>query len=111
MSWSIGLIDNTVEVPEEFAAALFAADENDEVWYDVEDVLYKGKLSFDDDHREHMDYVWRDEILAVLLDAKVTGRIAFASVDGDNSGKWWSYSFVDGVVTKHKGEIKDMIPS
>lgn len=109
MSWNIDLIDNTVEVPEEFAGKLFNA--APDFFMDEDYVLDDGELIFDDDAMEYKDYVHDDRILAVLKEAKVNGRIAFADNEGDNRGTWWSYNFVDGDMTTKTGNLKDLIPN
>lgn len=109
MSWSIGLIKNTVVVPKEFEEELLkCSSEYDELFYE-EALDQNGKLIFDPDHMEHMDYLWREDILDVLFKAKVNGTIAFASVEGDDSGEWWAHDFVDGVSTSRGGKIADLI--
>ena len=109
MSWSIGIIENTLEVPEECGPKLFEIGVED-YFYDESEVLDEGKLCFNDDNREHMDYLWNTEIQAVLTEAKVSGRVVFASVEGDNRGTWWSHTFVDGVYNINRGKIVDLIP-
>ncbi|MFP5446682.1 MAG: hypothetical protein ACLGIY_24440 [Betaproteobacteria bacterium] len=62
-------------------------------------------LNFDEDSMEHMDFVWNDEVLAVLADAKVNGRVTFGSLEGNNAGEFWGYDFKDGLMTKLTGAI------
>src|SRR6478609_10917370 len=94
MSWSIGCIKNTVEVSNEVATDIFYKLVDELELYSVEDILDDGKLYFNNDHMEHMDYVWHvDDALAK---AGCVGEIAFASVEGDNAGDWWKYTFADG---------------
>jgi hypothetical protein len=109
MGWRIGLIKNTVQVPQSYVPNLFEYGELEGLWYDEEDVLEDGLLTFDDDHMEHMDYVWHPGILSILAEAKVNGEIAFSSVDGDNAGKWWKYTFTNGECTKTVGKLSDLI--
>ena len=110
MGWSINEVENTVVVPEEFADKLFTAGEGEHFWGGSEDILDdEGHMMFDPDSMEHMDYLWDDDIRAVLKEARVNGRVVFSSSEGDNRGTWWSYTFKDGVVTENGGNIKDAI--
>jgi hypothetical protein len=112
MGWHIGLIENTVVVPSEFAQQLFEACEYEEHWYSVEEVLDgNGHLTFNPDNMEHMDYLWDKDVQKVLVESKVNGRIVFASVEGDNRGTWWSHTFVDGICENKGGKIADLIPA
>jgi hypothetical protein len=62
------------------------------------------QLGFFDDHMEHMDYLWDDEIQKILADFKVNGRVCFMSAEGDNAGDYWGHDFKDGVHTEIFGE-------
>jgi hypothetical protein len=103
--WRIGLISNTVAITDECAKDLFAATGPENPWYEEGDVAWRGKLSFNEDHYEHMDYVNRPAILAVLAQHRVNGDITFGSLEGDNRGAYWGYRFADGVMTKLKGRV------
>src|SRR5579863_3880705 len=63
-------------------------------------IINDGKLVFNYDHMEHMDYVWESEVLEVLCKYEVSGDICFTSHDGDNAGQEWGYRF-DG----HGGQV------
>lgn len=92
MSWSIFLIDNTVEVDDECAEALLesvAATEYD--WEEVDQFVMDGNLYFDPDYDEHMDYV--ADVADVLKKHKVGGMITFGSGEGDDAGEFWGYKF------------------
>lgn len=106
--WSIGLVKNTVKISEECVKELFEAQGCDEIWYDEEDVSFDGKLYFDCDHMEHMDYLGREEIQNVLKKHKVEGIVLFCSADGDNSGTFWGYEF-DGAggLVSHYADLED----
>jgi hypothetical protein len=94
MGWSISLLVNTVNVPEECAKELFESqDYEGERWYELEDVLDDGKLAFNSDHMEHMDYVGEEAIQDILRKYNVAGDICFGSLDGDNAGSFWGYRF------------------
>jgi len=106
MGWQIALTSNTVEISSECAKALWNAVKDGQTpWYEEEDVAYEGKMSFNSDHMEHMDYMWNPRIQQVLLEHKVNGDITFGSLDGDNRGSFWGYRFTDGVVSKLKGKV------
>lgn len=105
MSWSIGLIENTVRISQKVAKQLFKLQEDnktDELWYSEDDVVYEGKLQFNGDHMEHMDYIWREEVQSVLRKNKVEGSICFGSLEGDNADSFWGYRF-DG-----KGGMREL---
>lgn len=109
MGWRIGVIENTVEVSPEVAEEVFKAD-GGRTFYEVDEVTYDDRLYFDDDHGEHMDYLHDERIQKALLKGRVNGRVAFASVEGDDSGEWWTYTFRDGNCVKNSGKIIDLIP-
>lgn len=103
--WSIGEVVNTVHITKECAKELFEAQEYEgEIWTELEDVEYKGKLSFNDDHMEHMDFLGTNEkMVEILKKHKVKGDICFGSLEGDNRGQFWGYRF-DG-----KGRMKKLV--
>lgn len=100
MSWSIGLIVNTVKVSTKVAKELFKAqaydgeDEGD-VWHSEDSVLDdEGHLYFDYDHMEHMDWLGvGDNLVDILKKNKVAGDVCFGSLEGDNDGSFWGYRF------------------
>lgn len=105
MSWSISELENTVKITPKVAKELFKLQEDlavDELWSDVDDVTYDGFLTFNGDHMEHMDFLWDENVQAVLRKNKVKGDICFGSLEGDNSGSFWGYRF-DG-----KGGMKEL---
>lgn len=103
MGWNIGLIENTVEVSKDIAKALAQYDRGiQHGWSDADDVtLGMGKLYFNSDHMEHMDYLWDETVIRILCVYKVKGRICFGSLEGDNRGTFWGYEF-DGEGNMHK---------
>jgi len=110
MGWQIQVLENTVVVPEEYAERLFEAGDGEHFFGEASDVLdEEGHLHFESDAMEHMDYLWDDDILAVLEDAQVNGRVVFSSNEGDNAGTWWAYDFNNGVVTQSRGETANSI--
>jgi hypothetical protein len=103
MSWRINLVKNTVKINSGVALDLYncGADvcfcwEEECDFPMLQGIIYGGKLVFNPDHMEHMDYVWQPEVLAVLKKHKVKGDVCFSSNDGDNKGKKWGYRF-DGM--------------
>ncbi len=111
MGWNINLVENTVKVPEEFREKLFAAGQNEHFFGAADDIMDDGELVFDQDSMEHMDYLWDRDILAVLAEAKVNGRVVFSSGEGDNAGEIWSHTFTNGVVETKRGFLKDLAAS
>jgi len=93
--WSIHETVNTVEISKECAKELFEAQAyENEIWSDAGDVAYKGKLCFNEDHYEHMDFIGNNEpMVEILKKHKVNGDICFGSLEGDNAGRFWGYRF------------------
>lgn len=109
MGWRVSNIDNTVKINKKIAKKLFDAQEYEQqYWWSVDSVSWDGKtIAFDEDHMEHIDaMMYQKEIMDVLTDAKVKGRITFGSLDGDSFGKFWGWEFDGkGGVEKLKGEL------
>lgn len=110
MGWHIHLVLNTVKIDSEIALALYKCDAQVRFAWEqecsfpmLEGIINNGKLVFNYDHLEHMDYVWEPEVLEVLCKFKVQGDVCFTSHDGDNAGESWGYHF-DG-----KGNQTDLI--
>jgi hypothetical protein len=93
--WSIAVTENTVKISKKCADELFACQSyGGEIWYGREAVTYQGKLCFNEDHMEHMDFLSHNEkIRAILKKHKVKGDICFGSLEGDNAGSFWGYRF------------------
>src|SRR5579872_1706754 len=111
MSWSIANIDNTVKITKKIASEVYKATEEDgsysEYFDDVDGVSYDGKLYFNPDHSEFMDFLGDERIQEVLKKAKVKGDVTFGSLDGDNFGLFWGYRFDgNGGMVKLKGKIQ-----
>ena len=101
--WSIAELINTVEISDKCAEELFKNQSYEgERWYYLDEVTYEGKLSFDSDSMEHMDYLFNSDVNKILKKYKVQGDICFGSVEGDNKGSFWGYRF-DG-----KGNMKNL---
>ena len=96
MSWSISEMKNEVKISKACADELFEAQggENGEIWYNRNEVLSNGFLTFNIDHMEHMDWLGtNDKLVAILKKHKVRGDICFGSLEGDNQGEFWGYRF------------------
>lgn len=93
MSWSIGLILNTVNISDDCADELNALmDERGS-----NNIAYDNCLEFNPDDMEYMDYLNGDtELIEILIKHNATGVVRFASVEGDNSGSMWEHRFDDG---------------
>ncbi len=107
MGWNIAELDNTVVVDDACAKDLFEAQEYEqELWYEVDEVADEGQLMFIEDHMEHMDYLWREHIQAILQKHNVEGTVTFGSLEGDNAGSFWGYQFDGkGGMEKIKGTL------
>lgn len=101
MAWTIGLISNTVTISEACEQELQQFADN----LSLDSMVLEGKLFFDRDHYEHMDYLKNPPVLETLAKHKVNGEITFGSLEGDNSGRFWGYRFQDGKLTKLVGEV------
>jgi hypothetical protein len=116
--WRINLVENNLEISKECAEELMKIEDTYSLPWDdyhygedawpTENYGQGGNLFFDMGAYEHMDYVWNEDVQAILLKHKVNGQIIFNSFDGDNSGKAWGYVFNDGVCTEVKGSAKTM---
>lgn len=94
MGWNIALTKNDVEISPKCAKDLFEAQSYEgERWSELEYVTEDGKLAFDPDMMEHMDYLDDEDVQKVLKHHKVKGDICFTSVEGDNAGQSWGYRF------------------
>ncbi|HYD02897.1 MAG TPA: hypothetical protein VEC16_01215 [Alphaproteobacteria bacterium] len=96
MGWSISDLVNNVKISDKCAKELYNTSKknNSNLWDDPEYVTYDGKLAFNEDHQEHMDYIRNEKFVRdVLKKNKVKGDICFGSVEGDNKGSFWGYRF------------------
>jgi hypothetical protein len=103
MAWSISLLENSISFNESGVAAFnaFASENGLEEATENADGLYE--VTFEPDHMEHMDFVWKEEFLDTMKIGKANGRALFGSLEGDNSGEFWGYSFEDGKMVKLVG--------
>lgn len=103
MGWSIHEVKNTVDLPK-------AAEAPIRKWalktIDIDDVVADGKLYFNPDYMEHMDFLWQEGFDVLAKKFKLNGEVCFGSLDGDNAGEFWGYRFVDGLMTKLIGELR-----
>lgn len=108
MSWSIALLENSVAISKDVAQEIFLTDGHggEHNWASPDDVCDRGKLYFNPDDDEHMDFMWDEKIIEVLKKYKVEGRICFGSLEGDNRGEFWGYEFDGkGNMEKLKGYV------
>lgn len=112
MGWHINLVKNTVKIDSEIALALYNCEACvADCWKGecsfpmLEGIIDGGKLVFNDDHMEHMDYVEDTYVQEVLKRFRVAGDVCFSSNDGDNRGQKWGYRFDgEGGMTLLKGK-------
>lgn len=106
MSWSIGLILDTIVLPDACEEELNALmDERG-----MDHVAYDNELEFNADHMEHMDFLDGDqEVIDILLKHEVEGVVRFASVEGDNSGDMWEHRFKDGEYSQVAIALADVV--
>lgn len=97
---AVHLLSNTVEVSdavaqvliEKFGTRIPTICEKDSAT--PADLLSNGKLTFDPDHEEYLDWLQEvAEALPVLAEQKVCGDITFGSLEGSYAGKFWGYRF------------------
>jgi hypothetical protein len=96
MSWSIAEIVNSVEIPIDCAKELYDGQSyKGDIWDDLDGVTCDGKLYFNPDHMEWMDYVNTNTewMVPILNKYNVKGDICFGSLEGDNEGTFWGYRF------------------
>lgn len=95
MGWRINLVKNDLPLTQEMEDQINTLTEGESAASAA-----NGKLVFKSDHLEWMDYVWRDEVHAVLSKGKANGEVLFSSSSGDNAGEAWGYRYADGQLTK-----------
>lgn len=118
--WSIILVKNDLKISKKCAEALLGEEGTDGYydgecageygWEGLSDLFdaNSGKLVFNSDHFEHMDFVWR--VWKVLAEHEAKGEIVFASAEGDNKGEAWSYRFDGKGAFEHRqGKLKDAL--
>lgn len=101
MSWSIGIIENSVTVPEAAQADLIALESEHDFSYDDRGAV-DGELLFNPDDMEWMDYLGDDQIVQVLVSHGAQGRVLFGSLEGDDAGSYWGYEFQEGKCVRLK---------
>lgn len=95
MGWKIGLIKNEVEISEACATELQEW-LNRTLGYDggeADPVVYEGKINFNEDHGEGMDFLFDKAAQQILRKHDARGDICFGSLEGDNAGQFWGYRF------------------
>lgn len=105
MSWTVHVIDNTITVDESAQVSLEALPVHGDMFADGYGGVSRGKLLFDDDAMEHIDYLCNPEIRDVLIAHGASGRVTFGALEGDNSGSFWGYEFSPGNCQLLKGTL------
>lgn len=113
MGWYINCVENTLKITEDCALELFENGVHEYYWDDgdLDDNLRQvydpktGLVEFNPDHMEHQDFLWDEEVQAILLKHKANGRVLWTSADGDNAGQSWGYEFKDGVLKELSGTV------
>lgn len=109
MSWRIYCVENTVKITDICAQVLFKVLKKERDIYDRNDIISAGKLYFNSDDMEHMDYVGNKAIIKILNKHKVNGVITFIdpkNESADSLGTAWMYHFYgDGMCTREDGKI------
>jgi hypothetical protein len=103
MGWQITCLENTLKISEECAIELHTQGLHERYWDGKDDPDYlrevvdeEGLIVFNCDHMEHQDFLWDEEVQAILKRHKASGRVLWTSADGDNCGSNWGYEFTDG---------------
>jgi len=104
MGWRIHVVVNTVDISRDCAEDILENANDEGAWSDIDDVCVDGKLHFNQDDMEHMDYLGNnDNVIPILKKHKVKGDVCFSSLEGDNAGENWGYRF-DG-----KGGMRELV--
>ena len=114
MGWSISVAVNEPKITKKCAAAIFKAtsyeadgEKGNYIFDDLAEVTEEGRLKFDDDYFEHMDYLDNPDIQKALKNNKIKGDICFSSGEGDNAGSHWGYRFDGkGGMVELKGTVQ-----
>jgi hypothetical protein len=101
MGWNINCLKNDLPITPEMARELNALEKS--IGISVDET--EGRIYFNMDHMEHMDYMWRSEVNEILLRHKANGEVCFNSADGDDAGCNWGYRYTDGVLTRLTGVV------
>lgn len=108
MSWSIGLLENTVKLSKKGFKALAGTKT---MVYDYEHSyasfsVGENRITFSEDDREYMDWMCHQDVQEVLKEHKASGRALFGSLEGDNDGLFWGYDFDgEGGMKELKGTL------
>lgn len=104
MSWTIGVLKNTIIVPKKCAKELVSIEEEFDI-QNGESPVDRNRLCFGDD--EHADWLENDSAIQILEKHQVKGEVLFGSVEGDNAGSFWGYRFIPGQKTvRLRGKIR-----
>lgn len=104
MGWNISLIENTVKVSAQAQETLHKLD-NGYIFEPDDCGALRGKLEFNSDHMEHMDYLVHEDVRDALVAHGASGRVLFGDLEGDASGSFWGYEFSHGRCVDLKGKL------
>lgn len=103
MSWSVGVVENTLELTEASINALLECDSFQQL-HDTDDHDELREYGFEgttiylsEDWYEHIDiFASKPDIVEIIEKNGGTGDVCFGSLEGDNNGSFWGYRFRDG---------------
>lgn len=75
------------------------------VWWENGDQVIDGKLIFNSDDMEHMDWLGDNKVRQLLAKNGAVGVVCFGSLEGDNANSFWGYSFGNGKCTQLVGQV------
>ena len=112
MSWRISLVKNTVTVSPECAEAVFQRHNGSSgYWPGADDIRSPdGKLWFNPDWMEWMDYLDNEGVRNTLCEFRAEGVARFADAEGDQAGQTWEYVFTGGEVKMRRWNTADAEP-
>jgi hypothetical protein len=114
MSWRVHVLKNTLRVD---VAALDELRSADDVVVDLDLDTYddgdgdeavedgRTTLYFDEDHMEHIDWLWRDGVPDILIRHNAEGEVLFGQLEGDGGPKFWGYRFDKTGIRQLSGKI------
>lgn len=118
MSWTVGVLENTLELNDACKAALIEnknfqylhLDQEAETEEDKENLRDYGfdgnNLYLSSDWCEHIDILGSNpEFVDIIKAHGCTGDVCFGSMEGDNSGSFWGYRFKDGQCIELTGSV------
>lgn len=112
MSWSVGVVENSLELTEASINALIEC-RSFQYLHDTNDKdelrecgFEENSLYLSEDWYEHIDILASNpEFVTIIEQNGGTGDVCFGSLEGDNSGSFWGYRFKDGKCIPLHGTI------